>query len=190
MKKLLVAVVLLGLVAFSSSASFAQAGKINFGVGADVVLPIGAFADAYNIGIGGTARGQYVVNDMISLMATAGFISFGGKDVGGFKLESGSMIPILVGGKYYFTPSGSRFYGGADLGISIFKTSVNVPSFNFQTGQVTTTSVSGSSSEFTFQPMIGMEMPMGSGNTKLDIAARFQVVSGGNGLGVRIGLLF
>jgi hypothetical protein len=186
MKKLLVAFVLLGLIALSSSASYAQAGKINFGVGADVVLPIGSFSDAYNIGIGGTVRGQYMINDMISLMATSGFISFGGKDVGGFKFDSGSMIPILVGGKYYFPGSSNmKFYGAADLGLSIFK--VSTPTVTTILG---TFGGSASSTEFTFQPHVGMEMPLGSGNTKLDIAARFQVVSGGNGLGLRIGLLF
>jgi hypothetical protein len=186
MKKLLtiaVAVALLGLV----SAESRSAGKIAIGVGPDVLLPIGSFGDAYNVGFGGTARGQYMVNEQFSVIVTAGYLTFSVKNVpSGVSFDNATMIPIVAGGKYYFTPSGSmRFYGIAEIGITSFKQSlggsVGGQSFNF--GSVTST-------EFTYAPGIGFEADLGGGNTKIDVGVRWNGISDANSIGGRVGILF
>ena len=189
MKKFLLAVTVLAIVAGLTTSAFAES-KISIGAGADLVLPLDSgFKDAYNIGFGGTARGQYMINEQFSVMVTVGFITFSGKDLGGVTLDNGSMIPFLVGGKYYFTPGSMRWYGAADLGITSFKTSVSTPTFTI--GGVTYGgTVSGTSSEFTFQPQVGFESALGTAGTKLDVGVRAIIISNAFSLGARVGVLF
>lgn len=190
MKNLLLAIAVLAMVVCAGPAN-AQ-GKISLGVGADVLMPIGSFGDAYNVGFGGTARGQYMVNDMFSVMLTAGYISIGAKDQGqnaaGFKLDNASMIPILAGAKYFFTPSTEslRPYGALEVGITSFKQTL--PSVTILGQTIGGGSVS--SSEFTYAPAIGFESALGSGNTKLDVAVRWNGISDANAIAGRIGVIF
>ena len=159
MKKVLVTFVVLAMSLAMVGTSSAE-GKISVGVGADLVLPLDSgFKDAYSIGFGGTARGQYMINEQFSAMVTVGFITFSGKDVGGVTLDNATMIPILVGGKYFFTEGKMRWYGAADLGISSFKQSVSFPGTPaIVIGGITVfpgtpaRTESATSSEFTFQP--------------------------------------
>jgi len=193
MKKLLLAVVVLALVSGLVNTSFAE-GKISIGIGGDLMLPLDSgFSNAYGIGFGGTGRGQYMVNEQFSAMLTTGFLLFTGKDIGGVKLDNATMIPILVGGKYYFGTGNMKFYGAADLGITIFKTSVSTPAIPaippFFAGSPGG-SISASSSEFTFQPQVGFESALGSGTTKLDIGVRAIIISNAFSIGARVGVLF
>lgn len=188
MKNLLLAVVVLAMVFGVGSAN--GQGKISLGIGADVLMPIGSFGDVYNVGFGGTARGQYMVNDMFSVMLTAGYISIGAKDQGQsiVKLDNASMIPILAGAKYFFTPSSESFrpYGALEIGITSFKQTL--PSVTIL--GVTYGGGSASSTEFTYAPAIGFESALGSGNTKLDVAVRWNGISDANAIGGRVGVLF
>lgn len=190
MKKLLVAVMMLAMVALTISGASAQ-GKISFGVGADVALPIGSFGDTQNIGIGGTAKVYYPVNNMLSLTGTAGYMTFGGKEItsiGGTKIKAGSwnMVPVVVGGRYYFGPEGgTRFYGGVDLGIIFGSYTVNTP--EIKVGNIVVvpaSSASASTTDFTYQPQIGVEAGA------LDIAVRLLGVSNANSIAARIGYIF
>lgn len=182
MKKLLVAVTVLFVVAGSA---FAQ-GKIMFGVGADVGLPLGTFGDTQGIGIGGTARAYYPLNDMITLTGTAGYMTFSGKEytVGTAKVKAGSwnMVPVVVGGRYYFSPASASFrlYGGFDMGL-IFG-SYTVPSQTFF--GVTVGGGSASTTDFTYQPMLGFVA------NNWDIAVRLLGVANANTLAARIGYIF
>ena len=188
MKKLLLAVVAICVVA---SSSFAQ-GKIQFGIGADVALPISSgFSNSQSIGIGGTARVYYPLSDqMITLTGTAGYMTFSGKDqtIAGVNVTgtSWSMIPVLVGGRYYFTPAGGsmRWYGAFEMGLIFSSFSVTVPSVNFQTGQVTSTTATATGSDFSYQPQIGFEAK------QWDIGVRYLGVSGAGCVAARIGYIF
>lgn len=193
MKKLLAVVVVLVLVGGTASAE----GKISLGVGPDVLLPMGTFGDAVNIGFGGSVRGQYDFTPMFSAGLTVGYFTWSAKDqTGGLvKMPTLKGLPIRVYGKYYFMPEGgARFYGIAELGF--FIASVTVPAQTITIGGFTysTPEVSNSETDFNYAPGVGVELPMGSGNTKLDISVRYDgIATSGNtsgSLAARVGINF
>ncbi len=98
------------------------AGTFSLGVGAEFILPVTTgFKDAYNIGYGGTASAELAISDDLSGMLRAGYVVLTGKEVfPGVTLENGTMIPVVVGLKYYFMPGTLRFYGAFDVGITWF----------------------------------------------------------------------
>jgi hypothetical protein len=189
MKKLLLLVAVLALLGAMAGNVLAE-GKMSAGIGADLALPLDSgFKDAYSIGFGATARGQYEFTPQISGMVTIGYLTFSGKDLGGVKLDAASMVPIVVGAKYYFGEGNMRFYGAADIGFTIMSVSASVPTVSYG-GTTYGGSVSASSTEFTFQPQVGFESALGSGSTKLDVGVRAMIVSNAFSLGARVGVLF
>ena len=77
------------------------------------------FGDVAGTGFGGTAQFEMQFMPQLLGTATAGYITWGGKD---FRLHSSysySAIPILVGAKYYFMPTGG-FYGHGSIRIYFF----------------------------------------------------------------------
>ncbi len=183
MKNLLLAFAAVAL--FATSSSFAQ--KINFGIGADIALPMGNFGNLVSIGIGGTAKVYYPLKDeLIVLTGTAGYMTFSGKDVvsGGQTVNAGSwsMIPVLVGARYYFAPLSAKFrpYGGLDLGM-IFS-SYKVPGYTILGQTFGGGSVSGS--DFTYQPQVGFVA------SQFDVAVRLLGISGATCVAARIGYIF
>jgi hypothetical protein len=192
MKKALLVFLAVALVVFVAGSSNAQ-GKIKFGIGADVAKIIASgFSDVFGIGIGGTAKGYYVLNDMATLTATAGYITFSGKDVTqalGVKWTYGSLsqIPVLVGGRYYFAPASSSFrlYGGFDMGMLFSSYKYDQPAV--VVGGVTVfpaQSISFSGSDFSYQPHVGFEA------SNFDVAVRYLGVSGFGSIAARIGYIF
>jgi hypothetical protein len=163
-----------------------NAGRMSLGAGVEFVMPVtSGFKDAYNLGIGGTVRGEYAFTNDVSGMLTAGYVSLSGKDVGGVTLDNGSMIPVTVGVKYYFMPGTLRFYGAFDLGITSFKQSfpgVNILGVNI--GETSQTST-----EFTWQPQLGV-LGYFSNNAAFDLSVRWIGISDANALGIRLGVLF
>jgi hypothetical protein len=192
MKNLFIAVLVLAMLAVSTSGSFAQPGKISFGIGADVALPLtSGFSDSQNLGIGGTAKGYYIFNDMFTFNATAGYITFSGKDFTpagsgpGTSVKAGSwnQIPVMVGARYYFTPAESKFrpYGAFEIGL-IFS-SYTLPDIKVN-NVVVFPGGSVSGSDFSYQPQIGFEA------SKFDVAARLIGVSGASAVAFRVGYIF
>ncbi|HCV42621.1 MAG TPA: hypothetical protein DGH68_03985 [Bacteroidetes bacterium] len=191
MKNLLLAVVLLALVVgFGNSSS---AGPISLSVGGDVLMPMGTFGDAYSMGFGGSVRGQYKITPMFSAGLTVGYYTWSGKDVNGFKAPTLSGLPIRAYGLYYFMPEAEkmRVYGMLELGF--FMSSVTVPA-QVVGGITVSPETSLSSTDFNYAPGLGIEFPLGSGSTKLDISVRYDGISatgGTNGsLGARVGVNF
>ena len=188
MKKMLSIVVIL-IFAFSMSNTFAQ-GKNHVSIGANIALPMGTFGDLAGVGIGGTATFEMGFTPNITGVATAGYISFGGKDFTDvyYSYSYGySVIPIMVGAKYYFTP-GVPFYGIAQIGFQIFNanysSTVNVPGYYNFSG-----SASGSSTEFAFAVGAGYEIPVGTSGA-IDVTGTFNLVSNLNYIGARVGYRF
>jgi hypothetical protein len=186
MKAALLTVLAIAMVVFAASGSLAQ-GKFMFGVGVDAALPIASgFSDTQNFGIGGTARGYYSVEDMITLTATAGYITFGGKEytVAGQTVKAGSwnMVPVLVGARYYFSPASSDFrpYGAFEMGL-IFG-SYTVPSQTLF--GITVGGGSVSTTDFSYQPALGFEA------SQFDVAVRLLGVSGATSIAARVGYIF
>jgi outer membrane protein W len=195
MKKLLLVVVALALVGFVSASSNAE-GKIAISVGGDVLIPMGTFGDAQSTGFGGSVRGQYNVTPMFSVGLTAGYFTWSGKDrtIGGVTVKGGTFkgLPVRAFGKYYFMPETEkvRFYGIAEVGM--FFGSVDVPAVQTPFGPIG--GGTASSTDFNYAPGIGVEFGLGSGNTKLDISARYDGIAASGGssgsLGARVGVNF
>ncbi len=161
MKKILLTVAAITCI---SVASFAQG---RFSVGGELALPSGDWADFVGIGFGGSVRYESPINDNLSWMGTAGYVTFAEKDNSGLTF---SMIPIHGGVKYYFTESFSGFYAGGEIGVTIAKATVDISG----------TSVSASDSEVSFAPSVGYHL--GS----IDLSARYQIITDANFIGVRI----
>ena len=152
MKKVLVlCVVALLMVGFTN----AQTNKIKIGVGAYIGLPLGSFGDVTSVGFGGVAQGELELAPQIVGTVTTGYLSFSGKSVNGVSLGSWSVVPILVGGKYFFTP---MIYGAVQIGLNFVSSSATASYFNPYTGTTTTISASASSTEFGFNFGVGYEM--------------------------------
>lgn len=200
MKNLFIAVLVFVVLAIATTGSFAQPGKISFGIGADAALPMDSFfKDAWSFGFGGTARGYYMFNDMVSFTATAGYMTFPGKDVtvsaGGaaakFTQGNLSMIPVLVGARYYFSPAESKFrpYGAFEFGMVFSSYSqpsqqVNVVVGGVVVGTTGTPAVSASGSDFSYQPQIGFEA------SKFDVGVRYLGISNFSAVAFRVGYIF
>lgn len=102
------------------------------GVGGDLqfVLPLGDFGDASGPLIGPILRAGYRVMPPLELNLKAGFLFGLTKSVGAgaFTADSGvNIIPISVGGRYFFMDPHAGLYGGLDIALNIIqpKASVN-----------------------------------------------------------------
>ncbi len=131
--------------------------KLRAGLGADLALFIG---DGGGVGLGGTARVEYSLNNQLTVTATTGFIPYLNKFEGG-------LIPLQAGLKFYFQ---KNIYALGQAGLHIY------------TGGDGATRVSLGAGA-------GYEIPLQRGMT-LDLGARFQLIDGLNYLGFRGGILF
>ncbi len=184
MKNVLLSVVVLAMVLTVSSSSMAG-GKMMWGIGGDVLLPIGTFGDRSSVGFGGTARFEYMIDPMFSVTGTAGYYTWTGKKVAGVTLPDFHGVIVKVGGKYYFMPEGgTRFYGIVELGMLFSSVSATI-------GGV---SVSASSSDLAYEPGVGVQLPLGSGNSNLDVSIGYLGVattgSSSGSVAARVGVNF
>jgi len=201
MKNLVLAVVVLAMIALVASPAGAQ-NKMSLSIGPDIMLPLGTFGDAYSIGFGGTARGQYDFTPMISAGVEAGYFTFSAKSVAaGFTAPSFHAVPVRLFGKYYFMPegTGARFYGMLELGFWFSSVTVTTPGFAGITipgvgtiGAVPSQSVSSSETDFNYVPAVGVEIQ--AGKMKVDVSVRYDGVattgSSTSLIGARVGLNF
>ena len=145
-----------------------------FSVGFEYQLPMGTFGDSFNGGIGGTLRYDKGLNDNMTWGVSAGYISYGAKNVPSGGSASTSLIPIVGGIKYYFTELNKGFYGGADLGFV----------FASATASYSGASASVSETKFGFMPGIGYR------TGPIDFAVRYNLVGDLNNVGLRLAYVF
>jgi hypothetical protein len=155
MKKVLFAILMCGLVGFSTLTK-AQSGRLSIGV--DIAQPMGDFGDQASTGFGGSARYELPMGDKIGLTLTAGYLTFSGKDEGGFEFPNVNIIPVQVGAKYYFSENQKGLYAAAEVGIH--STSVDIEGAE-------------SSTDFSYAPEVGFHM------AHIDLGLRYQFISGG-----------
>ena len=172
------------LIAFSASAQ--SQGTWAVGVGGDVAVPIGDFSNFSKVGIGGTAWAGYLVDENLSITGKVGVLSFSGKDfTASYTLlgvttsttvtgASTTIIPILVGARYFFMPPADmRVYGSADVGM-----------YNIGNGGGT---------KVGFAPSLGAQFKAGD-NMNVDVRANYTTIttegSSSSWVGVGIGLEF
>jgi len=184
---------LLALLVVAFTVSGNAESKMSLSVGGDVLIPMGDFGDAASTGFGGSVRFQYDVSPMASIGLTSGYYIWSGKDFGGVTGPDIKGIPIRAFGKYYFMPMEERkprVYGIVEVGV--FISSVDVPSYTIL--GVTYGGGTESNTDFNWAPGVGVEIPLGSGRTLLDVSARYDAISatgGTNGsIGGRVGVNF
>ena len=194
MKKLLLAIVIVGLIVAISAPSSAQS-KMSLSVGGDVMLPLGTFGDVFSLGFGGTVRGQYDFTPVISGGLEVGYFSWSSKSVTAPAVApTFHGVPVRVFGKYYFMPEGAkmRFYGMAELGLFFGSTSVTLPSYTILGVTYGGGSASASSTDFMYAPVVGVEIP--AGKVAIDVSVRYDGIatsgSSTSNIGARVGVNF
>ncbi|MCK9279559.1 MAG: outer membrane beta-barrel protein [Melioribacteraceae bacterium] len=156
--------------------------KLSFNAGANAALPMGSFADVAGFGFGASVGAEMPVADKITGTASVGYLMFGEKELGGtgFSAKSSfSAIPILVGSKYAFN---DNFYGAAEVGFHLFSGTVKSEITLF--GSTTSAEATESTTDFTVG--VGAGYMFG----KLDVSAKYYLISDANYLGVRVAYHF
>jgi hypothetical protein len=179
MKKLFIVLFLLVFVAGTT-----QAQKMGIGIQGGVTLPMGDWSDVVSTGFGGKASFLYNLNKKLAISGEFGYFSFGQKEdvYGDF---SWSMMPILAGVRYYFTPKGFRAYVMGKLGVYVANASYEVDFGPFLGGKQT---YDDSDSEFGFALGGGFLYPIGK-TLNLDVNVGYNIVSDANYLGINAGVL-
>lgn len=171
MKKLILSLAI-AAIAFSANAQKSKSKesdgrKVKFSVGADLGIPVGIFSSVFNFAYGGDLQVDYATSPTFALNFSAGYVSFSVKNSLGGGGIGGGWIPVLVGGRYFFSP---KVYGSTQLGISI------------ATG-------SGGGTNFTYVPGIGVKI-----SDNFDILAKFHSLTFNGGAlsyaGVRLAYTF
>jgi hypothetical protein len=180
MKKLMTIVLAIVLIAGFTSTTKAQ---ISIGAKAGIALPMGTFGDAVGLGFGGSAIGEYAINENMAVGLNIGYYTFSGKTIAGFDMPSYSIIPILADFKYFLQTEGFRPYVGAGIGMymssmadytmTMFGTTVTVPG--------------GSTSDFGFSPKVGFWMGDGF---QYGACIDYNIVSNANHLGINVGFIY
>lgn len=165
--------------------AFANTSNAQFSAGIDLALP---FEDGYTFGYGVSAGYEHKIGDNMGVGGSIGYIRFGMEDIGEGFFEnfsaSSSNIPILGQFKYYFADNESGFYGKAELGMTLFSTSISyeyeaLTGFDANFNPVyTTEKVDESNSEFYLTYGFGAGMLV---TEQIDISAAYRIVSGDGG---------
>ncbi|RZA00922.1 MAG: hypothetical protein EOP47_12505 [Sphingobacteriaceae bacterium] len=161
MKKVLLATMLFVGIAVSG---FAQKGGLSIGLEAG--LPVGSTSNGSSFAIGGSLKYEAPIATGTNFTVSAGYTSFLGKTIAGFKVPSFGAIPVKAGIKHFF---GDAFYGEAQLGAA----------FSTQTGGGTL---------FVYSPGVGYKF-----SDVIDLGVRYEAWSK-NGtvsqIGARLGFSF
>jgi len=81
------------------NAQTTPANALRFGVGVEGLLPVGNLHDGSNVGLGGTARLQYGVNNNVALTLTSGYYNFFGKSYSQTFTDATSTTTVTVKGR-------------------------------------------------------------------------------------------
>jgi outer membrane protein W len=121
------------VILISISTMFAQS-KMGVGVNGVFAASSGDMKDLFDTGFGGLASLNYNASESIQLSLTAGYIKFGFNNdyINDQLKEAGSnmtvdvdaslsVIPIMIGGKYFLSSSDFKPYLAADAGVHIME---------------------------------------------------------------------
>lgn len=156
-------------------------GKMAVGFNAGIALPMGDFADGYDMGFGGNALFVYHASPNVDVTGSAGYLTWSGKDA--LDGSTFSSIPVMVGARYLFGKGKFNPYLGAELGM-------HFSSFDYEFMGV---DYSSSDSYFGWGAGAGFLYQIGN-NMDLDVNARYNSISSEGGasdyVSILIGLLF
>jgi hypothetical protein len=173
MKKIILLTALAGFFCFSRAHAQRNGDGARFGIGGDLILPVGSFGESTKIGTGGSLLLQLPLATDLRLTVGVAYLTIEGKEkfVGIKNRER--YVPIKTGLKYFFT---ENIYGAGELGVAL-----------------STANGSGSGTAFAYSPGIGVEFPV-AGAHSVDVGLRFEGWSRSNGtrsfLGLRAGFNF
>jgi hypothetical protein len=172
MKKLFIFTFLFLLL---STLSLAQNQGIS--IGGNVYFPVGDWSDYANTGWGGSASYEHQLSNEVAGVVYSGYTSFSSNantDV--------TIVPLLVGAKFYFTPKWDWYIAGL-LGV------------DFITAEASTTiggqtySASSSTTDFAGNINFGYEVKT-SDKGAVDLSAGFVYVSDYSYFGMRLAYIF
>jgi hypothetical protein len=163
---------LLVVMMLFSTSLFAQ--KQGISLGGNVYFPVGDWAELANIGYGGSVTYEHPLGKNIAGVIYSGYTYFGGDNEG----TSWTMVPLLAGAKFYFTPK-QDWYAALLLGA------------NFITAKSSTIlgDVSASSTEFAGNFNFGYEVKT-SEKGAVDISAGFVYINELSYFGMRLAYIF
>lgn len=163
------------VILLASSSLLAQ--KKGISIGGNVYFPVGDWADYANTGWGGSASYEHQLSKEVAGVIYSGYTAFSGD--AGYDV---TIVPLLAGAKFYFTPKWDWYIAGM-LGV------------DFVTADASTTiggqtySASGSSTEFAGNINFGYEVQT-SDKGAVDISAGFVYVSDFSYFGMRLAYIF
>lgn len=112
------------LAAVTFSVSHVSAQETFGNAGLEFALPVGDWAkDAYGLGIGGSGGIEFGLSDNFAVTANAGITFFTIDDAISDFIKSTFMVPIQLGGRYYFDEQRSGLFAEANVGVHIFSAS-------------------------------------------------------------------
>jgi len=161
------------LVALNLSTSlFAQ--KPGISIGGNVYFPVGDWAEFYSIGYGGSVTYEHPLGRNIAGVIYSGYTYFGGETEG----FSWTMVPLLAGAKFYFTPEQDVYIAGL-LGVSFLSAKTDRLGVEY----------TASSTEFQGNINFGYEVKT-SENGAVDISAGFVYINELSYFGMRLAYIF
>jgi hypothetical protein len=184
--KTIISALAVGAIMLILTAGVYAQGKMAVGAGVDLMLPVGSFGESWGTGFGGTAELDYILSQHTSLTGKIGYLTWSAKDLPSGVSATYGGVPFLVGVKYYphlfVSQSGSavRAYGHLELGLMFGSVSVSGTSHGYSG------SISGSETNFTIAPSVGVEIPAGARGA-VDVSVRFFDISRKNSIGFRAG---
>jgi len=119
------------IVSFLFSGLLTAQSKISIGFNGGAAIPTGDFGDGFDLGWGGNALFVFHISPNADLTASAGYISWSGKDSVDATFSS---IPVLFGAKYLFGSDKVHGYGSAELGVHF--TTLDLPEIDLGAGEV------------------------------------------------------
>ncbi|MCL4551357.1 MAG: porin family protein [Bacteroidetes bacterium] len=176
--------------------------KFGIGVNGTYFAPIGDFGDVYKSGFGGSASLLYNVNDNIQLSLSSGYAQFSFNNEKFNQLLSDffsafgttvkvdinsklNIIPVMLGGKYFFTNSAFKPYAALDLGLHIVSVDassfkVNSQSYDAVKGQSKAATAWGIGIGFMYQvaPKINLDVNGKINGNNLEVGTSFSGSTG------------
>ena len=200
----------------SSHNSYSQQSKIAIGGQVGLSIPMGNFGDVANMGFDISGNFLYTFNQNIDITGSIGYINWGmdaaliekkyaaaNTDIGALGVNvdadvnvdvSFTNVPIVVGGRYYFEHKNFSPYAIANLGINFLgysakgtvKGTISAGGYS----QKFDNPVNDSKSETEIGFGFGGGFLYNLGNIKLDVNAKFNIISDHNHFTIMAGILF
>lgn len=148
--------------------------KQGISVGGNLYFPVGDWSEVANVGYGGSVTYEHPLGRNIAGVLYSGYTYFGGDEEG----LNWTMIPVVAGAKFYFTPKQDWYMAGL-LGVSFITAESEFLGEEF----------SASSTEFAGNVNFGYEIKT-SDKGAVDISAGFVYINELSYFGMRLAYIF